>query len=96
MSTGALALPGLVESLGKDPCIVGGGFGNGLADGPAKLYAVGGHAVHPGTANHFVYNALAISVKAKRNSKKEENAYKTLRFVQFLPVIGIANISKNN
>ena len=85
-----------MEALGKDPCIVGGGFGNGLADGPAKLYAVGGHAVHPGTANHIVYDALAISVKAKRNSAKEQNAYKVLRFIQFLQVIGITKINKNN
>lgn len=96
MNTGILALQGLMEALGKDPCIVGGGFGNGLADGPAKLYAVGGHAVHPGTANHIVYDALAISVKAKRNSAKEQNAYKVLRFIQFLQVIGITKINKNN
>ena len=66
MNAGTLALPGLVEALGKDPCIVGGRFGDGLTDGPAQLYTVGRHAVHPGTAYYVVYDALGFSVKAKR------------------------------
>jgi len=61
LNTGALALPGLVEALGKDPCIVGCRFGDGLADGPAKLYTIGGHTVHSGAAYYVVYDALGIS-----------------------------------